>query len=207
MCGIIGFQGNFNKQNFSKALKKIHHRGPDNSSTYIDETNKVYLGHTRLAIQDTSPNGNQPMISNDKNYVIIFNGEIYNFKLLKDTHFKKDIKFNSKTDTEVILNLYIKYGEDFISMLNGIFTICIYNKLNQSFYIYRDGFGVKPLYFIHDRDGLAFSSEIKAIIEIIDSKQLKEINNESIYYYLKYNLNQGHLQYLMLMYHLQVDQF
>lgn len=146
-------------------LHSLQHRGPDHQDGYCDHFNnkEVFLGHTRLSILDLSSNGNQPMFSDDKQIVIVFNGEVYNFEELKQTYFKQDL-FHSKTDTEVVLKLYQKFGIQFINELNGDFAISIYDKHLQKLFLIKDHVGVKPLYYYTDGTKFIFGSEIKSII-------------------------------------------
>ena len=133
MCGFIGIFGNFNNssniKNIDKSLDYIKHRGPDDRSTYFDKN--ISLGFQRLSIQDLSKNGNQPMTDISKRYVIVFNGEIYNFVYLRKLLLEKNYKFKSKTDTEVLLNLYIEFKEKCLDYLEGMFAFCIYDKLKK----------------------------------------------------------------------------
>ena len=171
MCGILGGVGHFKNLNES-VVNIISHRGPD-ATGYFSE-NKLFLGHTRLSIQDLSENGVQPMFSEDKNYVIIFNGEIYNHWEIREK-IKDDYDFKSTTDTETILYAYIKYGPNFLSQLNGIFSLAIYNRKDEKLFIARDQFGVKPLYVYLDSDKFLFSSEIKSFLQFNIDKSLNPI--------------------------------
>jgi len=164
MCGIAGYISN-EKLNTIEMLNVLKHRGPDHQSGYSDSTNnrEVFLGHTRLSIIDLSSNGNQPMFSDDKQIILVFNGEIYNFEDLKVKYFKHDL-FHSKTDTEVILKLYQKMGIAFIKELNGDFAISIYDKNIHKVFLIKDHVGVKPLYYYTDGTKFIFGSEIKTIL-------------------------------------------
>ncbi len=168
MCGIIGYYGdNVSKFIEEPRLNLISHRGPDNQD-YISGEN-YFLGHTRLSIQDTTVLANQPMFSNDKSFVLIFNGEIYNHKELRKKFLSK-VKFKSTGDTETLLEGLIKYGTDFINKLNGIFAFSFFNKATGDIIISKDHFGVKPLYFhLNDRE-VYFSSELKAICSYMRGK-------------------------------------
>ncbi len=162
MCGIVGFVAkSLEGINAAAALESLVHRGPD-SGDYIAETcaaHQVYLGHRRLSIIDLSTAGNQPMTEGPA--TLIYNGEVYNFEELRATYLAGET-FHSKTDTEVILKLYLKYGSDFVSKLSGDFAIAILDRQKQKLMLYRDRMGVKPLY-IYERNGVfAFASEIKA---------------------------------------------
>lgn len=187
MCGFIGFSGNFNKDFLKKSLVTLSHRGPDsNGYKYIKDSN-VALGHTRLSILDLSKEGSQPMIS-DKGNIIIFNGEIYNFKVLKNDLIREGFVFKSETDTEVVLYLYEKYGKNLTKYLNGIFAFAIYDKDLKEIFLSRDNFGVKPLYYFIDNNGIIFGSEIKAIMNFVSFSNRK-ISKKSIRNHLTYLFN------------------
>ena len=124
MCGIIGSIG-FNNLQKVEMLDSIYHRGPDSNGDFQDED--TYLGHTRLAIQDLSENGRQPMVSADGRYVIIFNGEIYNHQILRDK-LKNKYDFTSTSDTQTLLYGYIEFGPEVLNMMNGIFAFAIYDR-------------------------------------------------------------------------------
>ena len=161
MCGIFGY---FSKHSIDldkakKALQLQTHRGPDNTD-YVS-SNKYFIGHNRLSIIDLTTRGNQPMDSSCGNYIISFNGEIYNYLELRKSLIKKGYIFKSDTDTEVVLNGFVEYGTDFINNLDGIFAFIIYDRLQNSITIARDVFGVKPLYYYLDSEKLIIASEIK----------------------------------------------
>ncbi len=144
----------------------ISHRGPDASGEYFDEY--VALGHQRLSIVDLSSAGTQPMTSLNKRYVIVFNGEIYNFLELRSDLESKGVIFRSKTDTEVLLTLFEAEGPSCLQKLNGMFALAIWDKLERSLFVARDRIGKKPLYYYHNGTGgnLAFASEIKALLQL-----------------------------------------
>jgi len=183
MCGIIGFSGLINHNYLKDGLKEILHRGPDDSGVFSSEAG-IGLGHSRLSIIDQSSRGHQPMISNDENIVIIFNGEIYNFKELRSDLKKQGFIFNSETDTEVLINLYLSEGEDMLLKLNGIFAFAIYDFRSKNLFIARDAMGVKPLYYSENPNSLIFSSEIKGLLKLTSVKQ--NIDAESINRYLSF---------------------
>ena len=198
MCGILGFSGNYATnvddlpsskerftKSFEKALSEIHHRGPDASGIKYFCNNNVFLGHTRLAIQDLSSAGSQPMTSNDKELTIIFNGEIYNFPLLKKQLVSLGYSFKSNTDTEVILYLYKEYNTDCFKMLDGIFSIAIFDVKNNELIVARDGLGVKPLYYFNDNFKFIFASEIKAIEKLLSNDNLS-LDCDSLNRYLTF---------------------
>ena len=187
MCGFIGFSGKFSQESLKKSLLSLSHRGPDSSGyKYIDHLN-VGFGHTRLSIIDLSDEGNQPMISKVGN-IIIFNGEIYNFKYLRKKLISQGVKFKSQTDTEVLLHLYEKYGFKITKHLNGIFAIAIFDKKLNKIFLARDNFGVKPLYYFKNSDGIIFASEIKAIMNFIDFSK-EHICKKSLRNHLTYLFN------------------
>ena len=181
MCGILGFSFKqkseiINKDHFLSLLKLINHRGPDNTGFYHNEN--FIFGMNRLSIIDEF-NGNQPMSSSDGEYKIIFNGEIYNFKELKKNLEEQKFVFKTNSDTEVVLNLYIKYGYECLNKMNGMFALAIYKKSTNELFLARDRFGKKPLYYYGDEKRFIFSSELKPIIhsKVIDFK----INRKAIY--------------------------
>lgn len=186
MCGIVGGIGKI-QGNTKSILELISHRGPDSSGYYVQQD--FFLGHTRLAIQDLSENGNQPMFSADNRYVIIFNGEIYNHHEIR-SEFENDFSFRSSGDTETVLNAYIKYGISFLNKLNGIFAFAIYDKIEDEILIARDQFGVKPLYIYQDEDILLFGSEIKSFLT---SNIKKELSPAALINYLKFLWSPGEL--------------
>ena len=164
MCGINGiyhFDGTSGSQEvIMKMNDMLAYRGPDAQGVYRDE--KVELGHRRLTIIDVSEMANQPLFSPEKNYVIIFNGEIYNYRELKKQ--LGDYPFKTTGDTEVVLAAYIKWGANCVTALNGIFAFAIWDKSKQELFIARDRLGVKPLYYYADNHRVIFSSSLKSIL-------------------------------------------
>lgn len=160
MCGITGIISKENKLFIQESIKRITHRGPDDSGIFQDDF--IALGQRRLSIQDLSVNGHQPMFTQDGRYCIIFNGEIYNHWEIRE-QLESKYPFKSSSDTETILYGYIEYGESIFNQLNGIFALAIYDTLTQDFIIVRDQFGVKPLYYYQKGNTFAFASEIKAL--------------------------------------------
>ncbi len=161
MCGINGIIFKTSKTDVSKILKMnalLNHRGPDDSG-FINHKN-LLLGHTRLSIIDTSNLGSQPM-SVDGRYWIIYNGEIYNYKTLREELILKKYKFYSNSDTEVVLNAYKEWGVDSFQKFNGEWSFAILDKKNNEVIVCRDGIGYKPCYLFDNDNFLAFSSEIK----------------------------------------------
>lgn len=170
MCGIFGFSGKFESSSLQYAQQLLSHRGPDDRGIYNNFDSKVSFVHTRLAIQDLSSEGHQPMLSNDEQVAIIFNGEIYNFPELRLTLIQKGYSFRGNSDTEVLLNLYLDKGINFLDRLNGIFAFAIFDNRTKELFLVRDSLGVKPLYFYQDNRGIMFSSEIKAMIPFFKDK-------------------------------------
>ncbi len=166
MCGICGIL-NYNGQDTGEIIKKMTaimaHRGPDDEGTW--HNNHIALGQRRLSIIDLSPAGHQPMWTADNRFVIVFNGEIYNFPELRKNLIKEGMVFRSQSDTEVILYLYSKYKTNTPKYLNGIFAFAIYDTFEKELFIARDHFGVKPLYYSVHNNCLAFASEIKSLLQ------------------------------------------
>ena len=188
MCGISGvisFTSNYPKQDtINLMVKNILHRGPDAHNTML--YNRIALGHTRLSILDLSESGNQPFYSTDRNYIIVFNGEIYNYiELKKELEINFNCTFTTSTDTEVLLQAYIHWGENCLHKLNGMFSFAIYNIQNDTLFCARDRFGVKPFYYHLDDEKLTFASEPKAIISTLSDKP--KADHQRIYDYLIFN--------------------
>ncbi len=161
MCGITGFSWE-DKTLIKKITNLIAHRGPDAEGYFTD--NDISLGHRRLAIIDLSPRGNQPMLNDENNLAIVFNGEIYNFKELKKELEKKGYKFKSDSDTEVIIKGYEEYGQEICSRLDGMFAFVIWDKKKKELFLARDRIGKKPLYYAIFNKKIIFASEIKSIL-------------------------------------------
>ncbi len=188
MCGIAGII-NHKSSDVAKILdemiERITHRGPDDSGFFVDD--RVAFGMRRLSIIDTQ-GGKQPISSEDGSLIIVFNGEIYNFKKLRAGLCARGHIFKTDTDTEVILHLYEEKGEDVVHELRGMFTFFIYDIKKGNVFIARDQFGIKPLYYIKIGGVVtAFGSEIKSLLALPEYK--KEINNEAIFNYLSYQYN------------------
>jgi asparagine synthase (glutamine-hydrolysing) len=174
--------GKFNKMHTRVATEAISKRGPDFQDVYVDEW--AGLGHRRLSIIDTTSVAHQPMWDESKRFAIVFNGEIFNYRELKEELTKSGVSFFSQSDTEVLLKLYIRDKEKCLSKLNGFFAFCIYDKQEQTFFVARDRFGIKPLLYVFDDNKFIFSSEMKSIVRYgID----KDIDYTSLYSYLQLN--------------------
>ena len=140
MCGILGDinPNGISKSLFQEQLEVIHHRGPDSTGVWHNPDETVFLGSKRLSIQDLSTNGTMPMKSDDGRYVIVFNGEIYNFKIIKQKLLKFGFIFKSGTDTEVVLKSFMHYGISFLEYLEGMFAIAIYDTYEEELVLARD---------------------------------------------------------------------
>ena len=168
MCGICGYisKKEIADSVIDKMVDVLVHRGPDDRGVFrgVSHNNeKVCLGHRRLSIIDCSDAGHQPMTDSSGRYVIVFNGEIYNFKELKNN--LSEYNYSSTSDTEVLLNAYIKYGTDCLAYLNGMFAFAIYDKVEESIFMARDRMGEKPLYYYNNGEDFVFASELKSIRE------------------------------------------
>ena len=184
MCGVLGFSGTFDAAAISAGLRSIAHRGPDDSGQFIDSASGIGLGHVRLSILDLSSLGHQPMTSPDGAVVIVFNGEIYNFRELRVELEANGHRFRSQTDTEVLLNLYLAEGEAMLSRLNGIFAFALWDGRSKSMFLARDGLGVKPLYYATTDRGVAFSSEIKSLIRLVP--EVRELDAVALHRYMSF---------------------
>lgn len=189
MCGIAGFIDLTKSSDISllkKMTDRLVHRGPDDAGYEIfnDGIANVGLGHRRLSIIDLSPLGHQPMFSDDKNYAIVFNGEVYNYKEIQIELEQYGFKFKSQSDTEVILKSYIKWGKEAVNKFIGMFSFVIYDRIKQKIIAFRDRAGVKPFYYYSKNDLFLFASEIKAFHQHPGFE--KEINENVLNTYLKH---------------------
>ena len=164
MCGIAGYWGGVHADALARMTSALAHRGPDDAGEWHSPDRKVGLAHRRLAIIDLSPLGHQPMLDAAGRAIIVFNGEIYNFRELRAQMESEGHSFRGHSDTEVLLALYQVCGEAMLPSLNGIFAFAIYDLAEQSLFLACDSMGVKPLYFTEDRDSLVFASELKALV-------------------------------------------
>lgn len=182
MCGIAGFinfENNLALADYANQIQK--HRGPDNQNTWSD--NHIALAHQRLSIIDLSEKGNQPF--QKKNLVIVFNGEIYNYKELKADILKiKNVEFHSDSDTEVILEYYLHYREKCLNFFIGMFAFTIYDTNTKELFIARDHFGIKPLFYTKIKNSFAFASELKCLVSVPGFN--KSINYRSLISSLNY---------------------
>jgi len=176
MCGIAGFYSNnrqFSEADLHQMTNAMQHRGPDAAGFYLNEDQTCGLGHRRLSIIDLSAAANQPIYSQSGRYVIVFNGEVYNFQEIQA---QLNIKPRTTSDTEIILEAFEKKGVEFAQLLNGMFAIAIYDKQEHTLYLFRDRLGVKPIYYYNQGGNFAFGSEIKSLIQPVQIK-----NSLSVY--------------------------
>ncbi len=181
MCGIAGFVGRGDRADLDAMLSKIQHRGPDGVGTYFD--NGVALGHARLAIIDPDARSLQPMSSADGRYVIVFNGEIYNYKELK-----RDLRaypYRTESDTEVILALVSLFGVEGIRRLGGMYALALYDTREHELFFARDRFGQKPLFIAPRADGCVFGSELGAVLA--HPSVVPEVDEEALARYFTYS--------------------
>jgi len=193
MCGISGVFNYLDKSiNSRDIINKIiniqQHRGPDGNGIWESNCRRVTLGHNRLSIIDLSEKANQPFISNDKNYILTFNGEIYNFKEIKSELVQKKIKFKSNSDTEVVLEAYKYWKLEFLQKIRGMFSLAIWDNKKKKLILARDPFGIKPLYYSNLNGVFYFASQIKSLLSINDINS-KKSNAGIVSYYLL-----GHIQ-------------
>lgn len=184
MCGILGFSGAFEPAALTEGLRAIAHRGPDDSGVFVDAASRVGLGHVRLAIQDLSPLGHQPMLGAEGAVVLVFNGEIYNFRELRTELEARGHRFRGRSDTEVLVNLYLAEGESMLPRLNGIFAFALWDARTQSLLLARDPLGVKPLYVATTPQGVAFGSEIKGLMPLVP--KARELDAAALHRYLSF---------------------
>jgi len=186
MCGVLGIatrlldESNPTAEAFRGALARIRHRGPDGSGIYRD--NNLWLGHARLSILDLSDAGSQPMKTTDERFVIVYNGEIYNFRELADEQQLQNL--HSCSDTEVVLRLFAALGVASLPKLNGMFAFAIYDSLERKIWLARDRIGIKPMYYQVGGGRLIFSSEIKGILALNAAKPIGNVAglHEWLYY-------------------------
>jgi asparagine synthase (glutamine-hydrolysing) len=187
MCGICGYystSGVFSGDELEKMAAALAHRGPDAEGFFLD--GPVGLGHRRLSIIDLSTSANQPMTSHNGRYVIVYNGEVYNFKEIENEIrlASYDLRLTTSSDSEIILEAFALWRPAFVNKLNGMFAIAIYDKLEKALFFFRDRIGIKPLYYYWDGNNFAFASELKALKLSIFIQNNISINNVAINEYL-----------------------
>jgi asparagine synthase (glutamine-hydrolysing) len=187
MCGITGFL-DFNRQSTESVLQNmtnvLHHRGPDDSGCYLDRNERAFVGfgHRRLSILDLSSHGHQPMVF--QHLIITYNGEVYNFKEIREELERYDYHFDSSSDTEVILKAYHKWGPEMVHRFNGMFAFALYDKNEQKVLLFRDRAGIKPLYWYFKNNLFLFASELKSFHQHPGFQ--KELNADGLALFLQY---------------------
>ena len=184
MCGFVGFTNKINDASIvlGKMMDRIKHRGPDSDGIYVDE--QIAMGFRRLSIIDLSDQGSQPIFNEDKSLVLTFNGEIYNYKDLREELVASGHKFYTHTDSEVLIHGYEQWGEDMLDKLRGMFAFVIFNKNTNEVFGARDFFGIKPLYYAKMGETLMWGSEIKSFLDHPHFK--KELNTDVLETYLTF---------------------
>lgn len=196
MCGIAGFCTHEELTDGDAILRdmirEIHHRGPDADGWCLYDSSgngRIGLGHKRLSIIDLTANGNQPMDSVSQKLSIIFNGEIYNYQVLRQQLERDGYQFRTNTDTEVILNMYEKYGEKCLQHFNGMFAFAIYDRSKDQIFLARDRLGIRPLYYYSGSRTLVFASEIKALLK--HPSVPRRVNHSALYQYVQFRYVQN----------------
>ena len=184
MCGIAGYYSPNKKVSSDELVTMttcIKHRGPDAAGYFVSDDATAGLGHRRLSIIDLSSAANQPMLSHNGRYSMVFNGEVYNFQEVEK---KLGIQPRTSSDTEIILEAFVQLGVECVHLFNGMFAIAIYDKHEETMYWFRDRLGVKPFYY-YDKDGtFAFSSEIKSLMNVEEVKANVKVHKPSIHTFL-----------------------
>jgi asparagine synthase (glutamine-hydrolysing) len=196
MCGIIGIATTLPllpesiEKTINERMDLMHYRGPDAQSTWRHKDDNVFFGHLRLSILDPRPEGTQPMHLQTVNgeYSIVFNGEVYNYKEIREELVTLGYKFSTGTDTEVILTAFAAWGDECVSKFNGMFAIAIYNDKQKKISFFRDRVGIKPLYYTINDGTIAFASEVKAIRNLLADTTL---NTAHVHTYMEHGYTNG----------------
>ncbi len=186
MCGFVGFAGDPNEGVLHAMTTAIAHRGPDDAQYYQDA--RVSLGFRRLSIIDLE-GGRQPMLNEDGTKVLVFNGEIYNYRDLKRDLLAAGHVFTTAADSEVLLHGYEEYGPALLNKLRGMFAFVIWDKEKGELFGARDFFGIKPLYYARMGESFLFGSELKSFLHHPDFK--KELNERALESYLSFQYSPG----------------
>ncbi len=188
MCGFVGFRSyrDFDelRERLPNAAARLLHRGPDDAGLFYDEQAGVGLAHRRLSIIDLSSAGRQPMVSDDGAVYIVYNGEVYNFKVIRNALVRYGHRFRSATDTEVVLKAYLQWDMECLSRFIGMFSLAIWDSRQQLVILARDRLGIKPLYYHFKKGNLLFASELKALMAFAGFP--KEIDSEALALFLHY---------------------
>jgi asparagine synthase (glutamine-hydrolysing) len=168
MCGIVGYRqlvrgDGRSASELPAAIASLSHRGPDDEGSWVDRETGVGLGFRRLAILDLSSLGHQPMVSSSGDWVIVYNGEVYNFRAIRSDLERRGVRFRSDGDTEVVLEAFAEWGVEAVSRFVGMFAIALYQRSTRTIWLIRDRLGVKPLHYYWDGRSLFFGSELKAL--------------------------------------------
>ncbi|WP_207591699.1 asparagine synthase (glutamine-hydrolyzing) [Halomontanus rarus] len=163
MCGIVGAYGWTNERTLSSMLEWIEHRGPDEEGTYVDRDAGVMMGARRLSIVDLA-GGSQPKVNEDGNVRVVFNGEIYNHATLRESLERRGHRFESQSDTEVLVHLWEEYGEEMVTHLEGMFAFSLWDREAETVFLARDRLGIKPLYYGRTDRGYVWGSELPALL-------------------------------------------
>ncbi len=187
MCGFVGFTNKIDNSNvvIDKMMERIRHRGPDSGGVHIDED--IALGFRRLSIIDITSSGDQPIYNEDGSKVLLFNGEIYNYKSIREELLSAGHIFKTNTDSEVILHGYEEFGSKILDKLRGMFSFVIWDKNSKDLFAARDFFGIKPLYYAKMGETFMFGSEIKSFLE--HPHFVKELNTDALESYLTFQFS------------------
>lgn len=194
MCGIVGIAGRVlrkDEEMLRRMRDSMTHRGPDDAGEWWSEDGAVGLGMRRLAIIDLSPSGHQPMSNHENNLVIVFNGEVYNYKELRTRLESMGHRFRTASDTEVILEAYLEWKHDCVTHLNGMFAFAVYDRKAKQIFFARDRSGEKPLFYLHENGVLWFGSELKSILA--SEKVPPVLDREALEFYLSFGYVPGDL--------------
>ncbi|HHN75232.1 MAG TPA: asparagine synthase (glutamine-hydrolyzing) [Acidobacteria bacterium] len=184
ICGIVDHEGGLSGPLVQEMRDRLVHRGPDDAGIYLSADRRVALGHRRLSIIDLSPAGRQPLANEDGSVQVVFNGEIYNYRQLRQELERQGHVFRSHTDTEVLVHLYEEMGDDLLPRLEGQFALALWDEPRRRLLLARDHFGKKPLYYRLTPSGIAFASELKALL--VDSRCPRRIDREAFFDYLTF---------------------
>lgn len=189
MCGIAGIfaytdlHKTWPEEGLDFMIEAVKHRGPDGIGKHVEPG--VFLGHTRLAIIDLSPSGRQPMLSYNKRYIISFNGEIYNFREIRQELLRSGYKFTSSSDTEVLLSAWQEWGEACLDKLDGIFAFAMFDRTEKTLFLVRDHLGIKPLFYMENKGQIFFASELQALFGPLNP--YPDIDDEDLDTYFTFN--------------------
>lgn len=187
MCGILGYTANSHHLAVSQTrscIRHLAHRGPDAQGIFSEE--QILLAHLRLSIIDLSTSANQPMHSHCQRYVMVYNGEVYNYQEIAQQIKEQNPAFAPRTqsDSEIILEAFATWHTDFVHKLNGMFAIAIWDRKEKSLYLFRDRIGIKPMYYFHKGGDLAFASELKALSKHPEIKKHLTLSGQALHLYL-----------------------